>query len=62
MTADYPSEVIVDSEDRRERRAITAMLPDLPRDRFLQIGNAAGHGAVLVPASSSERMLCEEIA
>jgi uncharacterized 2Fe-2S/4Fe-4S cluster protein (DUF4445 family) len=38
------------------------MLPDLPRDRFSQIGNAAGHGAVLALASGSERMLCEEIA
>ncbi len=38
------------------------MLPDLPRDRFSQIGNAAGHGAVLALASVSQRKLCEEIA
>jgi uncharacterized 2Fe-2S/4Fe-4S cluster protein (DUF4445 family) len=38
------------------------MLPDISRDRFSQIGNAAGHGAVLALASASERILCEEIA
>lgn len=38
------------------------MLPDISRDRFSQVGNAAGHGAVLALASVSERMLCEEIA
>jgi uncharacterized 2Fe-2S/4Fe-4S cluster protein (DUF4445 family) len=38
------------------------MLPNLPLDRFSQIGNAAGHGALLALASVSQRLLCEEIA
>lgn len=38
------------------------MLPDISRDRFSQIGNAAGHGAILALASASQRLLCEEIA
>ncbi len=38
------------------------MFPDIPRDRFFQVGNAAGHGAILALASASQRELGEEIA
>ena len=38
------------------------MLPNIPRERFVQIGNAAGHGAVLALTSITERRSCEEIA
>jgi uncharacterized 2Fe-2S/4Fe-4S cluster protein (DUF4445 family) len=43
--------------------AITiGMLPDLPLDRYQQVGNAAGTGARLALISSTEREKAEEIA
>jgi uncharacterized 2Fe-2S/4Fe-4S cluster protein (DUF4445 family) len=38
------------------------MLPDLPLDRYQQVGNAAGTGARLALISSTEREKAEEIA
>lgn len=38
------------------------MLPPLPTDRFLQVGNAAGVGARLALVSKKQRQLSEEIA
>jgi uncharacterized 2Fe-2S/4Fe-4S cluster protein (DUF4445 family) len=38
------------------------MLPDLPLDRFRQVGNAAGTGARLALISREQRQLAEDIA
>ena len=45
------------------KSAITiGMLPDLPLERFAQVGNAAGTGARLALISQAERKLADEIA
>ena len=45
------------------KSAITiGMLPDLPLERFTQVGNAAGTGARLALISQAERKLADEIA
>ena len=38
------------------------MLPSLPLDHFIQVGNAAGMGAKLALISSNKRMEAQEIA
>jgi uncharacterized 2Fe-2S/4Fe-4S cluster protein (DUF4445 family) len=38
------------------------LLPDLPRERIFQIGNAAGAGAVMMLCSSSVRRRAVELA
>jgi len=38
------------------------MLPPLPAERFLQVGNAAGVGAKLALVSKKQRQLAEEVA
>jgi uncharacterized 2Fe-2S/4Fe-4S cluster protein (DUF4445 family) len=45
------------------KSAITiGMLPDLPLERFTQVGNAAGTGARLALISQTERKKADEIA
>ena len=41
---------------------IIGMLPDLPRERFTQVGNAAGTGARLALISKAEREKAGQIA
>ncbi len=41
---------------------IIGMLPSLPRERFQQVGNAAGFGAKLALVSHRQRLLAQEIA
>ncbi|MBC7345577.1 MAG: DUF4445 domain-containing protein, partial [Clostridia bacterium] len=46
---------------RLESAIEIGLLPALPRDRFKQVGNAAGTGARLTLISLPERRLAEEI-
>jgi uncharacterized 2Fe-2S/4Fe-4S cluster protein (DUF4445 family) len=45
-----------------ESALIIGMLPDLPSDRFQQVGNAAGTGARMALISLAERRQAQEIA
>ncbi|MBC7341927.1 MAG: DUF4445 domain-containing protein [Clostridia bacterium] len=47
---------------RLESAIAIGMLPDLPRERFRQVGNAAGTGARLLLISQAERRRAEQIA
>ncbi len=47
---------------RLESAVAIGMLPDLPLERFQQVGNAAGAGARMILLSETERRRAEEIA
>ena len=47
---------------RLESAVALGLLPDLPRERYVQVGNAAGSGARLALTSLAQRRQGEEIA
>lgn len=66
LSPDSISQVIVagafGTHLRLESAIAIGMLPDLPRKRFQQVGNAAGTGARLLLISAAERRRAEEVA